>query len=126
MSQEVNNILGNSTERTKILRMQRKTIIIIIGSKNRDLFKNLKILLVHSQYILSLPLFVVYSKSMSNLNSDIHNTNKRQTLNFHQHSANLFLYQKGIYSFGIKVFNNLPQSLKKIILRNLSLIPSTP
>jgi hypothetical protein len=33
--------------------------------------------------------------------------------NFHQHSSNLSLYQKGGHSFGIKMFSNLPQSLKK-------------
>jgi hypothetical protein len=49
---------------------------------------------------------------MYKLNSDIHNINTRQKLNFHQHSSNLSLYQKGVYSFGIKVINNLPQNLK--------------
>jgi hypothetical protein len=77
----------------------------------------------------------------------------RQKFNFHQHSANQSLYKKGVHSLGIKVFNSLPQSLKKnkknnnikqfktalehyliIILSNLKqrwnityfLIPSTP
>jgi hypothetical protein len=48
--------LGNSTDSTKIFKMQKRAIRIITGSKNRyscrDLFKNLKILLFHSQYIL--------------------------------------------------------------------------
>jgi hypothetical protein len=35
-----------------------------------------------------------------------------QELNFHQHSANLALNQKGVHSLSIKVFNSLPQSLK--------------
>jgi hypothetical protein len=42
---------GNSTDNTKIFRMQKKEIRIITGSKNknscRDLFRNLKILLFH-------------------------------------------------------------------------------
>jgi hypothetical protein len=66
-------------------------ILIITGSKNRDscrdLFKNLKILPLHSQYIPSLLLFVADNKSMYNLNTDIHNIDTRQKLNFHQHSA---------------------------------------
>jgi hypothetical protein len=107
----------NSIDSTKTFKMQKKEIRIIIGSKNRDscrdLFKNLKILPFHSQYILSLLLFVVDNKSMYNLNSDTRNIKMRQKLNFHQHSANLSLYQKGIHFFSIKVFNSLPQSLKK-------------
>jgi hypothetical protein len=50
---------------------------------------------------------------MYNLNSDIYNINTRHKFNFPQYSTNLSLYQKGVYSFGIKVFNNLPQTLKK-------------
>jgi hypothetical protein len=97
--------------------MQKKAIRIIIGSSTdscRDLCKNVKMLLLHSQYILSILLFVVDNKSMYNLNSDIHNINTWQKLNFHQPSTNLSLYQEGVYSFGIKVFNNLPQSLEKL------------
>jgi hypothetical protein len=55
---------------------------------------------------------VVDNKSMYNLNSDIHNINTSQnstSTNIHQ----IYLYiKKGVHSFGIKVFNNLPQSLK--------------
>jgi hypothetical protein len=51
---------------------------------------------------------------MFNLNSDIHNINTRQKLSFHQHSSNLSPHQKGVHSFGIKVFDNLPRSLKKL------------
>jgi hypothetical protein len=107
MSQEANNILGNSTERAKIFKMQKKAIRTIIQSKNRDssrdLLKKFKILPFHSQNILSILLFVVDNKSMYNLNSDINNINMRQQFNFHQHSANLSLYRKGVYSFGIKI-----------------------
>jgi hypothetical protein len=33
---------------------------------------------------------------------------------FHLPSSNLSLYQKGVYFTGIKVFNNLPQSIKNL------------
>jgi hypothetical protein len=109
---------GNPTDITRIFKMQKRAIRIITGSRNRDscrdLFKNLKILPFHSQYTLSFLLFAVGNKSTYNLNSDIHNINTRQKLNFHQHSSNLSLYQKGVHSFSMKVFNNLPQSLKKL------------
>jgi hypothetical protein len=54
----------------------------------------LKILPLHSQYILSLLLFVIDNKNIYNSNSDIHNINTRQKLNFHQPSPNLSPYQK--------------------------------
>jgi hypothetical protein len=103
-------------------KMQKRAIRIITGSKNRDscrdLFKNLKILPFYSQYIFSLLIFVIENKRMYNLNSDIYNINTRQKFNFHQYSTNLSLYQKGVYSFGIKVVNNLLQTLKKEIDNN--------
>jgi hypothetical protein len=37
----------------------------------------------------------------------------KQKLSFHQHSSKLSLYKKGVHSFGIKVFSNIPQGLKK-------------
>jgi hypothetical protein len=37
----------------------------------------------------------------------------RQKLSFHQHSSKLAIYRKRVHSFGIEVFSNLPQSLKK-------------
>jgi hypothetical protein len=40
--------------------------------------------------------------------------NTRQKYNFHLPSSNLSLNQKGVYFTGIKVFNNLPQSIKNL------------
>jgi hypothetical protein len=111
-------MLGKLRIALKSSKCKKRAIRIITGRRNRDscrnLFKDLNILLFYSQYTFSLLLFVVNNKSMYKLNSDIHNINTRQKLNLHQHSLNLSLYQKGVYSFGIKVFNNHPQSLKKL------------
>jgi hypothetical protein len=100
---------GNSTDSKRMFKMQKRAIRIIAGSKNRDscrdLFKNLKILPFYSQYIFSLLISVIENKSMYNLNSDMYNVNTRQKFNFHQYPTNLSLYQKGVYSFGIRVFN---------------------
>jgi len=59
-------------------------------------------------------LFVVKNKNKFKLNSDICHINARQKCNFHQSSSNLSLYQKGVYSVGIKVMNHLPQSIKNL------------
>jgi hypothetical protein len=73
-------------------------------------------------------------QSMYNFNSDIHDVNTSQKLNFHQHSA-ISPYQKGVRNFSIEGFNSLPQSLKqatnnikqfKTALQHYLFIPSTP
>jgi hypothetical protein len=76
--------------------------------------KNLKILPLQSQYILSLLLFVFDNKNKFKLNSDVYNMNTRQKYNYHLPSSNLSLYQKGIYFTGMKVFNSLTQSIKNL------------
>ena len=53
---------GNSPHSTKIFKMQKRIVIIMMGYRNRvscrSLFKRLEILPFMSQYILSLMLFV--------------------------------------------------------------------
>jgi hypothetical protein len=57
---------GNSCYSNIIFRLQKRTLRIIVGIRDRDScrehFKKLKILLLKSQYILSLALFVVNNK----------------------------------------------------------------
>jgi hypothetical protein len=45
-------------------------------------------------------------------NFNVYNMNTRQKYNFHLPSSNLSLYKKGVQFTGIKMFNNLPQSIK--------------
>jgi hypothetical protein len=40
--------------------------------------------------------------------------NTRQKYNYHLPSSNVSLYQKGVNFTGIKVFNNLPQSINNL------------
>jgi hypothetical protein len=47
-------------------------------------------------------------------NSDIHNINTWHKHDLHQLSANLTSYKKGAYYAGIKLFNNLPDSIKSL------------
>ena len=47
-------------------------------------------------------------------NSVVYHINTIQNCNFHQSSFNLSLYQKGVYSVGIKIFNSLPQGIKNL------------
>ena len=75
------------------------------------LAKKLKILPLVSQYILSLLIFVVNNQFL--INSEIHNINTRHSSNLHLSSANLDIYQEGVYCSGSKVFNSLSFNIKK-------------
>ena len=80
----------------------------------RNLFKNLKILPLISQYILSIAMFVIKHKHQFTLHTEIHSINTRQQLNLHQPSPNLTGFKHGIYYSGAKIYNNLPFYIKQL------------
>ena len=107
---------GNSSNSTTIFKLQKRAIIIIMNTGNmvpyHELFKKLNILPLHSQYILSLMLFVVKNTEEFSSNSEIHSISTRN-------KSNLFPpltveFQKGVYYAGIKIFNNLPLHIKSL------------
>ena len=117
---------GNSPDSMKIFRLREKIIRIMAGCRYRDscrkLFINFEILPLPSQYILSLLMFMIRSRSQFSVNSEIHHINTRQHGNFHQPSVNVTKYQEGVYYLGGKVFIALPSDIKTeffIILKNL-------
>jgi len=73
---------GNSPHRPVIFKMQKRVIRILmeIGYREscRESFKDLKILTLSSQYILSLLLFVVHNRGYFASNSLYYNVNTRQ------------------------------------------------
>jgi len=104
--------LGNSPHSANIFKIENNIIIITTGCRStdscRDLFLNLKTVPLQSQYMLSLLLFVVNNKNKFPLNSNVYNASTRQKCNFCHPSSHLLLYQKGVCSTGIKVFDSLP------------------
>jgi hypothetical protein len=92
---------GNSYYSNTIFRLQKRTIRIIVGMRDRDScrehFRKLKILPLKSQYTLSLTLFVINNKNYFKVNSEIHNINTRTKSNLHQPLSHLSTYQKGTY-----------------------------
>jgi len=80
----------------------------------RNLFKKLQILLLTSQYMLSLLMFVVQNKNLFLTNNENHNLDTRQRNNLYLPQANLTIYQKVAYYLGIKFFNNLPFEIKNV------------
>jgi hypothetical protein len=97
-----------------IFKLQKRTIRIMMNVGNRvschELLKKLSILPLHSQYILSLLLFVVKNIDEFKSNFVVHSINTR-------HSSDLFppLTKLTKYHYsGIKIFNHLPQSIKNL------------
>jgi hypothetical protein len=80
-----------------------------------ELLKKLKILHLKSQYTyIIFLLFVLKNREQFKFNSEIHNINTRYNNNLHYPVCNLTVYQKGTYDLGMKVFNNLPSSIKNL------------
>jgi hypothetical protein len=66
------------------------------------------------------------------VNSEIYHIGTRQQKNFHQPSANVTGYHKGVYYLAVKVFNKLPsyrktESILKLLYKNFYIkFPSIP
>jgi len=105
---------GNLSHSSLIFRTQKKAIRIMEGCRNRvscsNLFKKLQILPLSSQYMLSLLMFIVQNKNLTN--NENHNTDTGQRNNLYLPQANVTIYQRGAYYLGIKIFNNLTSEIK--------------
>jgi len=90
-----------------------------MGHDNREscrkLFRELNILPLMSQCILSLLTFVSHNREQYFTNSEIHNINTRHTSNLHLCRPHLNIYQKGVYYSSIKILNSLPRDIKTYI-----------
>ena len=108
---------GNSHAHLKnsIFKIQ-KSIITNSGSCDtwHHLFKQLWILSLPSQYILSLLVFVIKNRGFFQSNSEIHNLNTCFNHNLHLPSTNLTLVQKGVLHSGSKIYNHLPSNIKAL------------
>jgi hypothetical protein len=65
-------------------------------------------------YIFSVLLFVTKNKDQFLSNSQVHKINTRQTSNLYLSTANLAIYQKGVYYSGIKIYNHLLTAIKDL------------
>jgi hypothetical protein len=59
-------------------------------------------------------LFVVKNKNLFTLNLEHHTKSTKQFNNFYQPITNLTAHQRGVHYMGIKIFNNLPPTIKDI------------
>ena len=90
---------GNSHHSDCVFKIQKRIIRIITNTGRRDscreLYKQLQILPLPSQYIFSLLVFVSKNRGLLLSNSEIHDINTRYNYNLHLPSTNLTLVQKG-------------------------------
>jgi hypothetical protein len=101
-----------------IFRIQKRIITVMSGLRSRDSCKDAVrdwgILLLQSQYIFSLLIFVVNNLGLFHRSSQIYGLNMRHNFDLYHPQANLTIYQSGPYYFGIKLFNHLPLKIKEL------------
>jgi len=119
---------GNSAPSSRVFRMQKRIIRIMMGSRKRDscrkLFTSLKILPFPSLYIFFLLRFVIKNRELFTTNNETHKYGTWQLHNLHHPLANLKKYQTEKFYMGVKIFNSLPTYIKKEsndIKKNLNL-----
>jgi hypothetical protein len=109
---------GSSSYANKVFILQKKIIRIITNTRPRDscseVFKNMEIMTLYSQYIYSLILYTVNTKYLFSTNNKIHKYSTRFNNNLHLPIANLSKFNKGAYMSGVKVLNHLPQYIKTL------------
>jgi len=107
---------GNSHFSNRIFKIKKRIIRIITNTGSCDschqLYKQLQILSLPSQYIFSLLVFVSKNRGLFQSNSEIHDLNTRFNHTLHLPSTNLTLVQKGVLYSGSKIYNHLSSNIK--------------
>jgi hypothetical protein len=89
-----------------------------MGAKNndscREFFKLVKLLPLSAQYIYSLLMFVANNRNLFLDNAALYSIKTRNSYNLHPPLSHLTKYQKGVHYASIRVFNQLPASIKSI------------
>jgi hypothetical protein len=108
---------GTSPHSLCIFITQKRIVSCMMKAKPKDscrkLFKKLGILTLYSQYIFSTFMYVVKHKDLFKVNTEVHEINTCQKLDFHVPSARLMRIQKGLYYSGITLFNALSLRMKQ-------------
>ena len=81
-----------------------------------EVYKQLVILPIPCQYLLSLINFIINNQVIFQTNSSMHNVNTRNKNHIHRPNANLSCIQKSTFYAGSKIFNSVPPSVS--ILKN--------
>jgi hypothetical protein len=105
---------SNSGHSKDISTIQKRIIRVIMNLNKRDscreLFKQLNIWPLQSQYIFSILIFINKNRDLFKCNSEIHGTSTRYNSDLHLPSTTLTLFQKGVIYLGSRIFNHLPST----------------
>jgi hypothetical protein len=97
---------GNSTHSSRIFKIQKRAVRIIVEHTSRDscrnLSKELKILPLTSQYVFSSLLFINNNKNYFITNSENRSIHTRRGNNFLLPQANVAVCQKAVYYSGVQ------------------------
>jgi len=109
---------GGDPEGLRIFRLQKKAVRIMSNvSRNtscRKLFKDLKILPLPCVYISEVVYKAKSNWKQAKQNKEILNYNTRQKSDFHTQYCRTNLYKSNYKNAGIKWFNKLPNTVKRI------------
>ena len=109
---------GNSTASNEVFKLQKRAIRIITNSHSgtscRNLFKELNILPLQLQYILSLAVYVAKNIDDFTINLEIHSINTRHKSSPYPPLLRLTKSQKGVHYTGIKIYNCLSLKIKEL------------
>jgi Lhr-like helicase len=79
----------------------------------RQIFKELRILTISSLYILEVISYLRRHQQFLELNSNIHTYNTRRKMDIHIQSYKTDLYKRSVLNMGSKLYNKLPDYIKK-------------
>jgi hypothetical protein len=109
---------GNSTNISRVFKLQKKVIRIISGvgpgDSCRRLFGKLDILPLSCEYILSLMLFVIDNQINFLSGLKVHGLNTRSKSQLYLPTSNLSVFQKSTKLTGIRLFNSLPRTIQNL------------
>jgi len=109
---------GNSHLSNNIFKIQKRIIRTIANKGKRyscpNLYKQLLIPTLPSQYIFSLLIFVAIHRDLFLSNSEIHDVNTRFNYNLYLPTTNLTLVQKGVLYSGSTIYNYLSIHIKSL------------
>jgi uncharacterized protein YqgQ len=102
---------------SRILRIQKRVIRLMarvnLGTSCRQLFKELTILTIVSLYISEVTSYLRRHHQSVELNPNIHTYNTRRKMDIHIQSYKTGLYKRSVVNMGSKLYNKLPDYIKK-------------
>jgi hypothetical protein len=108
--------LGSASQAQTVFVMQNRILRALRNMRPWDSvgrsFKRMKIMTLYFQYIYALLLYAIDNKNFFE-NSELYDYTTRLCKNLHMPSMNLAKFDSRAYITGVRVFNQLPQSIKR-------------